>query len=312
MDRAETATVDEMLTVPMIRRFWDALARFLGVGFLREVMEDHADPLRASKDLVAPATFFSTLSRAANASADRLPPPADKDFGQLGLCVLEILQTINRATLDPALSPVADIAKDVVGLLAQAKSVAGTEKVAEILGGRPDSKLLTLKAAFAIMGILRVCYAPLGGTFEERVNAHAAAIKNMAESVYKPLLMRIVDLDGLVKSSASKRAYLNLGPLLGDVEKSGHGILVDRDAYLVRNAEAHGSITIDPDREHATFLNAGGACRELGPWTEAQIHACSERFLVHSLTLFVALLGFIADEAAAWIEQEHPEWLRTG
>jgi hypothetical protein len=258
-----------------------------------------------------PATLMSTISREANEAADSLPSPNDEDFFRLGLSALELMQTINRAVLDPAASSVAPVGNAAVELLKDAKARAGLDKVGEVLGARPGSKILTLDAAFALMGLLRVVYGSIDGPFEERTRAYAAAIKHVTETVYKPLLLRVIDLDLLARSLPQTTKLPSLGLLTKQVRDTGHGVFVESDLRLVRNAEAHSSIRIDVEAEMVTFVNTsdGGAEEVLGPWTETQLHGFAENFLMRCLTMMIAMLGFVADETAEWIRQTNPKWL---
>jgi hypothetical protein len=307
-------TVDEFLAIPAVQRFCAALKPFVGDGLVG-LLGKYADPAQASEVMEAPATFNASIGREMNEAMDRQEPPADRDFGRLILCTLEIVQKMRSATQTPEQCAVADAGRAAIALLRATKAKVGWDAAAEAVVGKARLGASLFPSVYAIIGMFRAAWGVLRGPFETRTDARLAAVKRMAENVYKPLLMRFAELARMLRSSApTLPANPQLGQVMSELRQAGYVAFLDENVRLLRNSEAHCSYEVDTDREEVRFVDRNSAAveRALGPWSEVQLRDFCERFLMLCLTLFLALSGFLADEALDQIAKEHPAWLENG
>jgi hypothetical protein len=157
-----------------------------------------------------------------------------------------------------------------------------------------------------ILGLARTAYGEWDGPFEQKVGKAAAALKAGAERWYKPLLVKLLDLEAVARGQAPGVNVLQLGDAMAQLRTAGLGVFVDGDVRIVRNAEAHALIDIDVPSETVRFSNTrrDGQTETVGPWNETQLREFVERFLRLGVAISLAFVAFVVDEICAALDRE--------
>lgn len=304
---------DEQNALPDAGEVVAAATRFLGPACIKHLsicLEDPESAVLAAN----PATFMNAVKELINVALDRRQAPSHDDFRNGGLALLRFTHSIGDAALSDQESLGSSVGRAVLDVFRRAKAAAGLERIAEVLmqndAGSRHIGWNTLCAGF---DLTRVVQGPKQALFEERVGSCMTAVRSAAEAWYRPLLVRLLDLELLAGAKDAVKGSPSLGQLEERLQSVGLGDLIEPDLLTIRNASSHAGMVFNVDREEVSFTNVTpkGAERTLGPWGPTRIEEFADGFLSRCLIISFAIVKSISDEIWDAVDGKFPGLLRT-